>query len=413
MRARLHVLRASWTLIDQGLVSLGTFLVNVQLARQLPQEEFGTFALLYGGFLALQLFNSSLLLYPMSIRLTVLEGEAQRRLQATTALLVLGFCLPLMAVLGSALSILGRSDLVLAALTAFLCWQMQETLRRTLQAKFRYSAVVIGDAVAYLGQVAAVAALGFTGQLTLTHTLEAMAGCYAIAALIQMVQTRLSFRLAGDLRNTALDYWSVGSWSLLNNLVSMLRVQILPWTLATAGGPAAAASFQAALNVVNLTNPITLGLCNIIPQTAAKAQHSGGNAEAWRASRIYLLIGIPPILGYYALVLLAPGLFLGIFYGSGSPYLALTPELQILAAAWTMGYVTDMICSYLHGVNNARFALVVNMLGAITAAVLALPLIKAFGLTAGCAALLIANFVRLAVSYYIQRRITAHEYITA
>ena len=88
MLARLHVLRASWTMFDQGLVSLGAFLVNVQLARQLAAEDYGTYALLYGGLLGLQLFNSSLLLYPMSIRLPVMQAAAKQQLRSSTVLLV-------------------------------------------------------------------------------------------------------------------------------------------------------------------------------------------------------------------------------------------------------------------------------------------------------------------------------------
>lgn len=408
-----HVLSASWTLLDQGLVSLGTFLVSVQLARQLPAADYGTFALLYGGFLGLQIFNSSVLFYPMSIRLPVLEGTAKKQLHAATALLAAAFCVPLGLVLAGALFALGRPDLIAPALLTFVCWQAQEAMRRGLLADFRHGTAIIGDATAYYGQVVTVAVLSFSHELTLHHVLEVMAAAYAAGALIQGVQLRLSFRDIADLKATAMDYWSVGSWSLLNNLVSLLRVQILPWTLAAAGGPAAAAGFQAALNVVNLTNPITLGLSNVIPQTAARARHAGGNAEAWRASRIYMLMGVPPILGYYALVIVVPLLFLTIFYGTGSPYVAFTLELQILAVAWAMGYATDMTCAYLHGVNSARHALIINMLGAVSAAVLAPPLIKTFGLTAGCLALLGANFVRLAASWYIQRRITTHEYSPA
>jgi O-antigen/teichoic acid export membrane protein len=124
-------------------------------------------------------------------------------------------------------------------------------------------------------------------------------------------------------------------------------------------------------------------------------------------------MGVPPILGYYALAVLAPALFLRIFYGADSPYLALTLDLQILAVAWAVSYATDMTCSYLHGVSGARLALVINMYGAIAAGVLVLPLIQTYGLTAGCFALLGANLVRLAASYHIQRRITADDYITA
>ena len=413
MLDRLHVSRASWTLVDQGLVSLGAFLVNVQLARQLAAEDYGTYALLVGGLLGLQLFNSSLLLYPMSIRLPVMQGASQKKLRSTTVLLVVGACVPLSAALVAGLFVLGRGDLALPAMAMFLCWQIQESMRRGLLAEFRYSTAIIGDATAYFGQVAAIAALSAWGALTLAHALEAMAVAYSVGAVIQAVQNRISFRRIASLRQTAIEFWAIGSWSLSNNIVSMLRIQIIPWMLAAAGGPAAAASFQAALNVVNLTNPVIIGLCNVIPQTAARSRQSGGNAEAWRAARVYMLMGVPPIFGYYAIVLFVPGLLLRIFYGADSPYLTLTLDLQILALAWAIGYATDMACSYLHGVNGARFASIINVLGAITAAVLALPLIKTFGLTGGCAALLGANFVRLAVSYHIQRRIMADEYITA
>ena len=53
------------------------------------------------------------------------------------------------------------------------------------------------------------------------------------------------------------------------------------------------------------------------------------------------------------------------------------------------------------------------MFGTFAVAIMALPLIRTYGLTAGCVALLGANLVRLAASYHIQRRITADEYVAA
>lgn len=413
MPVKLHVFRASWTLVDQGLVSLGAFLVNVQLARQLVSDDYGTFALLFGGLLALQLFNSSLLLYPMSIRLPVTHGAGRGELHSATALLVVASSIPLSAVLAAALHFFGRDALILPALAAFFCWQMQETMRRALLAEFRHRTAIIGDLASYSGQVAGVAALVHLDQLSLKSALEVMAAAYALGAIIQALQLRLSLRRFADLRQTLTDFWSIGSWSLANNVISLLRIQILPWALAAAGGPAAAASFQAVINVVNLTNPIILGLCNIIPQTAARAQQSGGNAEAWRAARIYMLIGAPPTFGYYAIAFMAPSLLLGIFYGSGSPYVSLTLAVQILVSAWGIGYLAEMTCSYLHGVNGARLALVINSLGALSTVLLAPPLTQAYGLAGACLSLVGANLVRLAASYHIQKRITVNECIAA
>jgi O-antigen/teichoic acid export membrane protein len=411
MPARLHFSRASWTLVDQGLVSLGAFLVNIQLARHLSAEQFGTFALLLGGFLGLQLFSSSLLLYPMSISLPLLQGTERTRLHATTVLLVALLCLPLCAAFSVALAALGRADLIAPAIAVVLSWQLQESMRRGLLAEFRQHEAIYGDAATYFGQVAALAGLIYLGHLTLANALYCIAGCFAFGALVQAVQLRVSFRHIASLRATAQEFWSVGSWSLGSNVVSLLRIQLLPWALAVSGGPAAAASFQAVLNVVNLTNPIILGLCNIIPQSVARARQSGGNVAAWEAARIYMLIGVAPALGYYALVALWPSVPLAVFYGEQSPYTALTVPAQILVLAWSAGYFTDIICSYLHGMNRARSALIINLLGTLTALAFAPALIDLYGLVGACLTLLVANLFRIAAAVYMQRRITADEYV--
>ena len=50
-----------------------------------------------------------------------------------------------------------------------------------------------------------------------------------------------------------------------------------------------------------------------------------------------------------------------------------------------------MICSYLHGVNRARLALLINLLGALMALAFGPPLIELYGLVGACLTLLAAN----------------------
>ena len=80
MRVNTHLRRTFWTLLDQGVVSLGTFLLSVLLARHLAPAEYGVFALLLGMLLLAQVINSSLIFYPMSIRSAVLPALARPRL---------------------------------------------------------------------------------------------------------------------------------------------------------------------------------------------------------------------------------------------------------------------------------------------------------------------------------------------
>lgn len=400
--------RVSWTMVDQGLVSVGNFVLNVTLARHLAPEDYGTFALIFGGFLALQLVNASLLSYPLSIRLPTAPQADHPRLVATNFVLALAACIPLGVVLATVLAVFERTDLAVPALAAFVLLQSQEILRRCLLSNFQHKTATIGDAVTYLGQAATVVLLTYFGGLTLTSAFFAMAVTFGLGAVIQAWQLNLKVGAAGRFVETFKDYWSTGAYALANNLVSILRLQILPWSLAATAGPAAAAAFQAALNVINLANPIILGLCNIIPQAAASARPDG-NGRAWRSARNYALFGAPVALGFYALVFAVPGLFLQVFYGASSPYLELTTVVRIMILAWVAGYMTDMICSYLHGIDAARSAFDINTLGTVTTAVIALPLIAYWGITGAAIAIVIANAVRLVASNHLLTRTIADE----
>src|SRR5262245_8096845 len=103
--------RASWTLIDQGVTSLGVFLTNICLARQLAAAEYGTFVLMFGGALGLQIFMSSAISYPLSVRLAVAQGERRSQLTNASLVLALGASVVLACLLGLALVIFGRADL--------------------------------------------------------------------------------------------------------------------------------------------------------------------------------------------------------------------------------------------------------------------------------------------------------------
>ena len=124
---------------------------------------------------------------------------------------------------------------------------------------------------------------------------------------------------------------------------------------------------------------------------------------------ISALIGAPPILSIYVLLILAPEVVLAAIYGPASPYLALTTAVQILALASALNYGTDMICSYLHGVDQARTALLVNTAGVVVSILLAVPMAGYFGLTGVCFALVAANLIRLVLSQALLLRILAHD----
>jgi len=405
MWTRLHLSRISWSLVDQGVVSGGTFLLNVLLARGLPAAEYGVFALLFGGMLTLQLVNTTLVVHPLSVRLVTAAPADRPRLLTASLLMIAGISLGLGAVLALVVALLGAPGLVLPALACFLAWQLQEGARRGLLSVFRFRAATLGDAVSYLGQAGVVLGLAASGMLTLTGALYGMAATSALGAAVQLLQLELRRRGPLRLRATVRDYLSIGGgWALGNGLLLHGRSQILLWGLAASSGAAAVASFQAAMNLVNLTGPILLSLCSIIPPTASHARERG-LAEAWRASRAYAVMVAPLVLAYAALVIAAPEAMLWLLYGSDSAYLGLSAPLRLLIAATLLAYAADVVASFLHGVSAVHLAFQIAAIGALATLVIAVPLIGTLGLIGICLTHMGANLVRLVASWIVLSRL--------
>jgi len=403
-----HFERATWTLIDQCVVSGGNFLVNVLLARVLSEEDYGEFALFLGAIFLLRAIDYSLISYPLSVRLCVASQHERPALLGNTTLLAVALSLVLVVLMAFGTAVLEEENILLPACLCYLCWQAQETLRRYLLADFRYRSAVAGDGIAYVGQVLLIAVVLWIDSITLSSALYAMSATFVLGALIHSLKLRFAPPRVGESRRLAVEYLSVGKWSLVSYELVLIRVQLFPWMLAAISGTAATASLQAGLNIANTMNPIIFGIGNAIPQVASHANRSGGVLAATRAASYYLLFGLAPILVICAVGLLIPDLLLLAAYGPSSPYLAIAIGLQILVVAGVLDYTAEMISKTLLGVEAGRLAFLVNVVAVVVALGLALTLLPPLGVLGACLALLIANLVRaggamIAIAWLIAR----------
>lgn len=388
--------RASWTLIDQCVVSGGNFLLNVLLARVLSVDDYGEFALFLGAIFLLRTIDYSFISYPVSLRLAVVRDDERPRLLGNTALLTLGLSLVLVAVMACGTALLEEDNILLPACLCYLCWQAHETPRRVLLGDVRFRAAVAGDAVAYVGQVLLIAGLLWLDTVTLTGTLYAMSATFVAGSFVHSRKLRFA---RPDLRESwrlARDYLSIGRWSVVSYQLVLIRVQLFPWTLAAVAGVAATASFQAAMNIVGAMNPVIFGIGNAIPQVAASGHASGGVREGWHAASRYLLFGLVPITAMCAVTVLLPELLLRTAYGPTSPYLAVAVGLQLFALSSLLDYLAEVMSKTLLGVQAGKQAFLVNVTAVLVALGLALVLVGPFGVLGACASLLAANLARVA-----------------
>lgn len=401
--------RASWTLADQGVVSLGSFAVNILLARNLPQSEYGAFAIIFAALLLLQVINTTLVFYPLTIRTARAVEQRSKHIHLSLLLLV-GGLIPQSAMIAAGLVAFDEDRLIFPALAWFFAWQLQEYLRRVLFAEFRHSVAIVGDSLSYLGQAVGVAGLAAFGMLDLPKVFLTLAATSVLGALIQSLQVRVDFRsvsATAALASTAKDYWSIGRWSLAGSLATAMRINMLVWLIGFAAGRLQVAEFQAALNIINVVNPVLVGLCNLIPQTAAQSATSS-ISRAWRTTAYYATFGFLPTALYYAFLVVSPAPMLRLLYGGHSEYLAAATAVQILGAAFMLNYVSEMICSFLHGIPAPKIAFNLNLIGTAVTVLAFVPLFIVIGWIAAPVALAIANGMRLLLSVATIKRLIAH-----
>jgi O-antigen/teichoic acid export membrane protein len=394
MDAKLLIERASWTLVDQGVVSASNFLLNVLLARTLSEADYGKFVLFLGAIFVLRSFEYSLISYPLSVRLCVASDEERGGLLGNTILLAVALSLVSVTAMAVGTTLLEADNIRLPACLCLLCWQAQETSRRCLLADFRYRAALAGDGTAYVGQALVIVLLACLGNITLPSTLYVMSATFAVGALVHASKLRFARLDFSQARLLAREYFSVGKWSLVNYQLVLFRGQLFSWMLAGTVGTAATASLQAGANISGTMTPVILGIGNAIPQVTAHAHRTGGVVGALRAAYGYVLFGLVPVLVICAAAVLMPELLLRTVYGPSSPYLAAALGLQLLAVAGVLDYVADAATKTLFGVQAGRLASLVNAVGAAAAVVLAFTLIGHLGMVGACLGLLIANLVR-------------------
>lgn len=392
-----QLVRLGWTFMNQGVVSGGTFAVQMVLAWELAAASYGVASLVIGGLLTLQLCNATLVFHPMAVRIATVPPEGVARLAGGSLALQMGLSLLLAGVAGAVLVALGQGGLALPVLAYFLAWQLHEGMRRGLLSRMRHRAALWGDLACYGGQALCLAGLALAGLIVIETAFLAMACCALLGAAVHA--TRLPIAAPGwtEIRRLAADYWAIGGMAALSSgMLAQARLLVVPWVLAALSGPAAAAGLAACMNIVNLTNPVLLGMGNIVPQAASRA--AAARVDAWRAVGGYIVAAAVPVVLYSAAVVALPELTLRTFYGDGSPYAAHAVALQLLIAVNLAGFPVECVVAYLHGITRVRHATAINLAGAATAVLLAYPCIRLFGLPGGCAALLAANLVRLVVA---------------
>jgi O-antigen/teichoic acid export membrane protein len=393
-----------WALVDQGAVSLGTFLTSVILARSLSPMGYGIFVLICSVINFLNSLHSALVTIPLSTRGARTEAHEIRRIATGSLILTTMLTLPLGAVMCAATWIVGRPRLAPWAIMLLVLWQVQETMRRAFMARLRHREAAWGDIISYLGQAALVWTSLRYWELTVEGALIMMAVTSGAAGLVQMVQHGLSWIEFTEIHLQAVVFWGLGRWMLMTSFVGIFLSQAYPWALAFFYGARVAAEFQAVSNILGISHPVAFGIGSLIYPAVARARGEHGERAATRIGFSYGLRGGMLLLPFYLILVIWPQSVLRLFYGAGSPYLDLSGILRLFVLAYLIGYLANLMVVILNSLERTRVAFLSQLASAITTIVIGLPLVIWGGIAGATAAGGLTSLTRLMASGFFLRQ---------
>ena len=217
-----------WALVDQGIVSLGTFFVGVLLARNLAPEEYGVFALILGSLFFLNAIHTAMISYPLTIKGATASAEYLGELTGASMKWTLVVSIPLAIAMGTVVAIISEWNTVPWAILAVLGWQMHETARRGLMTHLRHRDLLPGDFVKFGGWALVTLLLIQTDRVSLGSVIASLAVLSCIACVIQSRQVGLRFSRLKSVKSTATDAWRLGKLVLLAGILAFFVFQFPP-----------------------------------------------------------------------------------------------------------------------------------------------------------------------------------------
>ena len=394
--------RQTCALLDQAIVSGANFLTGVVLARGVGVHDFGVFTLAWTAVLFLNSTQVMLVAAPM-----MSIGPKQSADDSASyygCALVHG---ALFSATGAALLLFavrasnwfapqwGVRPLALPLAAAAGAYLAQDLLRRYFYSTERNGAVLMNDAVSYLGQMALLLLAWRSARLDCALALWIIAVTSVAGILLGIVMLG-PVRVGRDmLWRVAARHWTSSKWLLGSHFLQWSAGNVFFVTAPIYLGAAAAGVLRASQNLLGVTNVWFQSLENVIPAEAARRLHTGGagamlrylrkSAAVWGGATFVFVIGVS--VAADPLMRLVYGNSFGGF-GYVIRWSACTCIATVLMVPPAAG---------LRAMENTKPIFYTNVISAILGYSLAVPLVKAFALRGTVGGALLGRVVALVV----------------
>lgn len=406
------VKKGSLAVVDQALISGSNFLMGILLARWLPPDQYGAYALAFSTFLLVSLSYQSLLLEPQSVFGSSAYLDSPREYLGTLLWAHGALALAIFIILGISAGVahgLGRSEnfsgalvgVAFAAPCILLFWlargafYVRQAPQHAVTGALFYSALVLGGLLVL-----------FRRGLLSPFTAFILMGLGALATSTVML-TRLNPRLKlgtdnPTLRHVVQQHWIYGRWALASSVVTWIPWNIHYALLGHFSGLAGAGGLRA---LFNLTLPLAqacTALSLLITPYASRTHARGGarslDGLSWRITSLF----VGGAVAYWAVITLLRASALRFLYAGKYGELAhFVPWVAIASVLWTAVYGPAIV---LRAKQTPALVFCAYCASGAIALIAGAPASRAFGLQGTVWAIILSSAVALVVALFLVHR---------
>ena len=408
----------SWTMkgglavLDQGLVTGSNFVVNILLARWLPPEAYGAYAVAYAGFLLLVMLYQSLFLLPQAVFGAAVYRASLRGYLKALLRLHLGASVLMFLVLAASAGValkLGQpgglpgalAGLALAAPCILLFW----LARRTSYLEFS-PAPATGGSLFYCA--ATLSGLYVANRLHLLSPMWAflIMGLGALggsAVLFIYMKLRLPLTLgAPSLQETWRRHWSYGRWTVASAALNWIPFNIFYPLLSSFSGMAQAGELKA---LMNFCVPVLQGYGALHPlvlpyivRVHKREGWAGTRAVTWR---ITLLCVSGALAFWLPLVLFKGTAFRLLYSGRYTEVASLLPVVALASVSWSAYYG---IGAALLAMEYPASVFVATLVSSCVSTMIGIPAAKLLGVRGAVWAIALSEMLAMVMAWVLLRR---------
>jgi len=345
------VRKGAMAFTDQGLFATSGFLINILLARWLPPDQYGAYALVFSIYLFVSSFHNALLLEPMSIfgpssyshALPEYLGRLFRLHLAITFALGMSVCVGI-----TVLKLLFSRSIVLPTalwgVSIGMPWMLLFWLwRRAAYLRLRPDVAVYGAGANAFTCIALIFLFHVWGRLSpfTAFVLQGIAGIVSSAVLMYFIRPQFKLSWIDEpMRSVLKQHWRYGRWVVVTAFVFWLAGDAYFVIIASAASITDVAAFRVLQNFVRPVGQLIVSInLMLVPWASGRFAERAGLAFQRGIRNISVIFTAASIIYLALLMVFGKRLMVVLYGGKYTQFTYLIPliGLPILFSAMAEG----------------------------------------------------------------------------